>query len=164
MPRLGMPPSAANEQGVRIKQHFVPLAGVGHQPEGATGAQFQMRDLDLVVHATDEQTFVAPVELVRLALLEDQRDKRFIRVLARLLAPRSDVVRHSAVASAIPLGLDLFEQSPARAPRSFGSVRVGLERLIQCRFKRTELSLSRCTPVSGLFLAVGLEALLDRVA
>ena len=28
--------------GVRVKQHLVPLAGVGHHPEGPTGAQLEM--------------------------------------------------------------------------------------------------------------------------
>ncbi|MBK9440772.1 MAG: hypothetical protein IPN53_05405 [Comamonadaceae bacterium] len=32
-----------------IKQHFMALAGVGHQPEGATGAQLHVGDLHAVI-------------------------------------------------------------------------------------------------------------------
>ena len=38
-----------------VKQHFVPLTGVGHQPEGTAGAQLQMRDLYAVICAVHHQ-------------------------------------------------------------------------------------------------------------
>ena len=58
--------------GVGVKQHLVTLAGVGHQPEGTTGAQLHVRDLDTPVNATDHQACFAPVELESLAQIEFQ--------------------------------------------------------------------------------------------
>ena len=42
------------------------LARIGHQPEGAAGAELQVRYLHTPVNAADNQTFFAPVELKRL--------------------------------------------------------------------------------------------------
>ena len=53
--------------GVRVEQHFVPLARVGHQPERTTGAQLQVRHLHAPVNAANHQALFAPVKLKRLA-------------------------------------------------------------------------------------------------
>ena len=62
--------------GVRIEQHFVALAGIGHQPEGARGAQLQVRHLQTPINAADDQRFLAPVELERLAQDRSSRGRR----------------------------------------------------------------------------------------
>ena len=46
-----------------IKQHFVTLAGVGSQPEGAAGAQLHVREPHAMEDAADHHAFFAPVEL-----------------------------------------------------------------------------------------------------
>ena len=125
---------------VRVKQHLVPLAGVRHQPERARGAQLQVRHLRLVVHPAHHDAFVAPVKLERLAQLEAQRHKRLRGVLARVLSPRPDEVRHRAVAATVALGLDLHKQRPRRAPLVPNSVGIRLERRHQRRLKRRELA------------------------
>ena len=61
--------------GVRVKQHLVALAWVGHQPERATGAQLHVRDLHLVVNASHHHAFIAPVKLEGLTQLKLQRHK-----------------------------------------------------------------------------------------
>jgi hypothetical protein len=45
--------AAERREGARvgIEQHFMALAGVGHQPESAARAQLEVRDLHLVVNA-----------------------------------------------------------------------------------------------------------------
>ena len=42
---------------VRIEQHLVALARVGHEPEGTAGAQLHVGHLDTPVNATDHQAF-----------------------------------------------------------------------------------------------------------
>ena len=46
--------------GVRVKQHFVALPGVGHQPEGAAGAQLGVCQLNA---SPDPATFPLPAWL-----------------------------------------------------------------------------------------------------
>ncbi|MNT35416.1 hypothetical protein D3C72_1714430 [compost metagenome] len=122
---------------VRVEQHLVPLAGVGHQPEGATGAQLQVRHLHVVEHATDDHGFDAPVELEGLAQLEAHRNERLGRTGCRLYPPATDVVGDGAVAAAIALGLYLSKQSSAAAPSLLGAMAVGRERLMQDRLERS---------------------------
>ena len=55
--------TAERREGTRVgvEQHLVALAGVGHQPEGAAGAQLEMRHLQALVHAADDYGLFAPV-------------------------------------------------------------------------------------------------------
>ena len=62
---------------VGIKQHFVALTGVGHQPEGPAGAQFHVRDLHAPINAAHDQAFFAPVELKGFAQIELQGHEGF---------------------------------------------------------------------------------------
>ena len=61
--------------GMGVKQHFVPLAGVCHQPESPTGTQLQVGYLGLVVHPAHDDAFFTPIELEGLTQLETQRHK-----------------------------------------------------------------------------------------
>ena len=113
---------------VSVKEHFVALAGVGHQPEGPTGAQLQVRHLQTTVDAADHQTFFAPVELEGFAQLERQRHEGAWRTrFATALTPGADEVGHARVASAIALGLDLRVQRPAAAPLMLGTSRIAAQ-------------------------------------
>ena len=150
--------------GVGIKQHFMTLAGVGHQPKRTTGAQLQMRDLHLVEDAAHHQPFITPVKLERLTQLKTQWDKGFHGQFARLLAPCANEVGHHAVAAPVALGLDLLEQSASRAPAMFGPMRVSLEGLVQCFLKGGEFAVNAFSDVLGRFVAGGVEPLLDRRA
>jgi hypothetical protein len=58
-----------------VEQHFVPLAGIGNQPECATGAQLHVGDLDAAKQPADQQTFFAPVKLKGLTERKRQRYK-----------------------------------------------------------------------------------------
>ena len=80
----GDPAERLEGTGVGIEQHLVPLTGIGHQPEGAAGTQFQVRHLDLVEHAAHHQSLIAPVELEGFAQCKAQGNKRFGRGLAGL--------------------------------------------------------------------------------
>ena len=150
--------------GVRVKQHLVPLAGVGHHPECPAGAQLEVRDLHVVVHPANEQPFFAPVKLKRLAQLETQRHIRLGCRLALLLAPSPNEIGQSAVAAPIALRLQLRQQRPRTAPGMLGSVGIGLERLHQHPLKSAELGESALPFVFGRLVARGLEPFFDRVA
>ena len=58
-----------------VKQHFVALAGVCHQPESPAGTQLQVGYLGLVVHPAHDDAFFTPIELEGLTQLEAQRHK-----------------------------------------------------------------------------------------
>ncbi len=164
MPRRVDAAQSLEAAGVGVKQHFVALAGVGHQPEGSAGAQFEVGHLHVVIDAAHQQAFFAPVELERLAQLEAHGNEGLGGVGAGLLTPGADEVGDPAVAAAVALGLDLGEQGPAAAPGMFGTVGVGFEGLLQGGLKRGEFAGAAFSPVSGHHIAGRLEPFLDRVA
>ena len=108
-----------------IKEHFMGLRRVGHQPEGAARAQLHVRNLHLVEQAAYQQALFTPVKLEGFAVLEEQRDKGF-GILASLLAPGTNKVCHRTVAAAITLGSDLHEQRACSAPVIFVPQLIGL--------------------------------------
>ena len=116
--------------GVGVKQHLVTLAGVGHQPEGTTGAQQHVRDLDTPVNATDHQACFAPVELESLAQIEFQGYEG-VGLLALGNPPFPDEVSHATVATQVTTGLDLGKQCFACALVLFVAVGIGFEGLLQ---------------------------------
>ena len=94
---------------MRIKEHFVSLTRVGNQPEGSTGAQFQVGDLHTSVNATNDQTFFALVKLECLAQFKLQRHKR-AGLFAFAFTPRADEISYAGVATLIAIQLDLSIQ------------------------------------------------------
>jgi len=50
-----------------VEQHLVTLARVGHQPERSRRAQLHVRYLQLAADAADNQPFLTPIKLERLA-------------------------------------------------------------------------------------------------
>jgi len=111
----------------------------GNQPEGPTGAQCQMRHLQLVQHAAHQQTFIAPVKLEGFTQLEAQGHERFRAGFTRQLAPGAGEVSHCAVATPVLLRLDLNKQRFGCAPAVLGSIGVGRKGLLQRCFKGGEL-------------------------
>jgi hypothetical protein len=89
-----------------VKEHFVALAGVGHQPEGAAGTQLEVGHLQLVEDPPDHHAFIAPVELERFAQLEGQRHKG-LGCLAFMITPGADEIGDATVATRITIGFDL---------------------------------------------------------
>ena len=149
---------------VGVEQHLVALAGVGHQPESAAGAQLQMRHLQLVEHPAHQQPFIAPVKLEGFPQLEAQGDKCLGDGFARQLAPGAGEVGHGAVPAPVALCLDLYKQRLGRAPAVLGSMGIGQEGLRQRFFKGAEFAFAACSAVFGCLAAWRLEPLLDRIA
>ena len=58
-----------------VEQHLVPLAGIGNQPECATGAELHVGDVDAAKQPADQQTFFAPVKLKGLTQSKSQWHK-----------------------------------------------------------------------------------------
>ena len=91
---------------MRVKQHLVALAGVGHQPERTAGTQLHVGNLDLVEDAPHHQALFAPVKLERLTQIKLQRHEG-PHCLAFIAAPRPNEIGHPGIAPAISLNLDL---------------------------------------------------------
>ena len=132
-----------------IEQHLVPLAGIGHQPEGAAGTQLQVRHLHLVEHAAHHQPSSLQSNWKASPSCKTQGDKRLGRGLAGLLAPGTDEVGDAAVAAPVALGLDLLKQRLARAPGMLGSVGVGGECRLQGCLEGVSLPSALVSPVLG---------------
>ena len=139
-PAPGHPAECREAPRVRIEQHLVTLARVGHQPERPGGTQLHVGHLQPVVDAAHQQPLLAPVELERLAQLEAQRHERpsdHARAFAQ--APRADEVRHPAVAPVIARSLDLRIQRTRRTAFVLRTPSIGLERLLDRVFEAIEL-------------------------
>ena len=106
------------------------LTRVGNQPEGSTGAQFQVGDLHTSVNATNDQTFFALVKLECLAQFKLQRYKR-AGLFAFTFAPRTDEISYAGIAALIAIKLDLSIQVFGCPSVSFVSEGIRLERLLQ---------------------------------
>mgnify|MGYP003388890040 CR=1 FL=1 len=124
-----------------IEQHFMALAGVGHQPEGAAGAQFHVSHLHAVIDATNHHAFFAPVELKCLAQLKLQGHEGF-DVFACAGAPLTDVVGDAAVAACVAAGLDLLKQGFAATTLLSVAPSVSLEGLFQLGNETAKLAIS----------------------
>ncbi|MCY1309420.1 hypothetical protein D9M70_595140 [compost metagenome] len=92
--------------GMSIEKHLVALAGVSHQPERPAGTQLQVRYLHATINAANQQAFLAPVELERLAKCKAQRHEG-PQTLALLPAPGADESSELAVATVIAFSSDL---------------------------------------------------------
>ena len=151
--------------GVRIEQHLVAPAGIGHQPERAARAQLHVGHPQPVVDAADDQPLFAPVELERLAEFERQRHEGVGRYgLAFAQAPRTNEVGDAAVAALVAGRLDLDVQRTRRAPLVLRAVRVGLQRQLERLVVRRKLRRPLTPPVLRLDLHRRLKPLAHRVA
>ncbi len=124
------PPRDASQRrkraGVGIKQHFMALAGVGHQPEAPAGAQFHVRELDLVVvDASHQQTLGAPVKLERFTQRKAQRHEG-AGCFASVASPLSHKVGDAAVTAAVALLFDFDKQCPGCATVLLGAQCISL--------------------------------------
>ncbi|MNP17023.1 hypothetical protein D3C76_1094430 [compost metagenome] len=100
------------------------LARIRHKPERTAGTQLQMCHLHTPVNAADQQAFLAPVKLKRLAKSKGQRHKG-LRRLALSPSPGTDKRGELAVATVITFGFDLRQQRLGTAPLLLGPQRIG---------------------------------------
>ena len=136
---------------VRIEQHLVALARVGHEPEGSAGTQLEVRDLHAVVDAADHQALFAPVELEGFAEFEGQRHKGLGGDrLAFALAPRAHEVGDAAVATGVAIAPNPLVQCTCRAPLVPRAVRVSLQCQLERLVVRRELARRFAAPVLRL--------------
>ena len=106
------------------------LVRIGHQPEGAAGAELQVRYLHVPVDAADDQSFFASVELKSFAQFKLQGHKS-MRYFACTSAPVVDKIGDAAVATLVVVSLNLGKQLFGGTPALFETVGVGCERLFQ---------------------------------
>ena len=115
--------------------------------------------------AAHHQAFLAPVELVRLAELERQRDEGIDRcTLALALAPRPDEVGHSGIAAVVAAELDLGIQRLGRTPLMLGAPGVGLQRLLERLVEDRELVRLLTSPVLRWAIHFAVQPLGHRIA
>ena len=161
----GDAPERSERAGMGIEQHLVALAGVGHQPERPRGAQLHVRDLGTVVDAANHQPFRAPVELVRLAEFEGQRDEGIDRSpLTFALAPRPDEVGHPGIATLVAGCSDLSVQRLGRAPLVLRAPSVGRQGLLEHVVERGELVRLLAAVVPRWAINLAAKPLRNRVA
>ena len=157
-------PQPGQAAQVRIEQHLVTLCRVGHQPECPRCAQLHVRQLHLAPHAANDDAFLAPVKLERLAPLEAQRHKgRACRHRAGLSAPGADRLRDSAIAAGKTLRLQLSKQSQRRSSLLSGPTGINLKRLLQPISMAIKLLRARLAPVAHLAAGRLLQPRLDRI-
>ena len=150
--------------GMGIEQHLVALAGVGHQYKGSAGAQLGVCDQQFAPDATDDERFLAPVELESVSQFQLERHKGPRRnVGTGLLAPVPDEVAEHRVATGVALRLDLGVQCLARASVPFGAAGICFEGAQQNLMKRRQLPWRLLPTVFGCGSFDGLEPLLDGV-
>ena len=107
-----------------IKQHLMTLSRIRLHDERPAGAQLEVRDLHVVVHPANEQPFLAPVELKRLAQLKTQRHISLACRLALLCSPSPNEIGQSAVAAPIALRLQLRQQRPCNDPAESAQIKL----------------------------------------
>lgn len=61
--------------GVRVEQHFLRFARIGHHKQLAAMAQPEMSQFDGLRHTAQHDVLVAPVKLAGIARREHQRDE-----------------------------------------------------------------------------------------
>ena len=106
------------------------LARIGHQPEGAAGAELKVRYLHAPVDAADDQSFFASVELKGFAQFKLQGHKS-MRYFACTSAPVVDKIGDAAVATLVVVSLNLGKQLFGGTPALFETRGVSFECLFQ---------------------------------
>ena len=125
---------------VRVEQHLLALPmlrpDIGHPAVAKT----DVRDLQPDQLAPDDRVLVAPVELVGLARIEDQRDMRLRRRpgLPTLPPPRR-MATHGVVAARVAQGLQILENPHQRHLLALRTRRVPVQHPIELRFPRPDL-------------------------
>ena len=151
--------------GVRIEEHFMPLAWVGDEHEGAAGAQFQVCYLEATVEASYNKPFFAPVELEGFAQRKPQWNVGCMTyALTYLATPVTHVFGHAAVAAGEALCAQFVPQFQRRATITTSTPGISLERLVKPILIRTQFAFLLAATVTRLRAFRFLEPFLDRVA
>ena len=88
-----------------VEQHLQALAVVGHTEEHATVAQAEVGDLDLHGHSVQLDPLMAPIELVRVARVERERNVGRRRLARCPAPPLLDIAADAVIAAGKPLTL-----------------------------------------------------------
>jgi hypothetical protein len=122
------PAEGAKGRGVRIEEHLVALAWIGHQPERPARRQLHVRKLQAPAQTAHKGVLAAPVELERLPKLEHQRHVCGALRRIRLLGlPAAHKRAHPPIAAAITQRPHRRKEHRRRAPLAPATVAVRLE-------------------------------------
>lgn len=139
-PRTG---SAEEGEGLvlGVEDHLLRLAQVGPDEQHPAVAKPDMRHLHGCRRPIDHHNLVAPVELVGLAWVEDQRHICKGRGLLFLLGPRGRISPDCIIAAIISSGPEFLEDADAGQSLAFGLSGVGRQNLVEHAFPRPDLRL-----------------------
>lgn len=133
-------PAQERERAVmRVEHHLLALARVRPHKKHPAVAKPQVRDLHHGGDAVDQHHLVAPVELVRLARREAQRQIGRRRRRRPITAPGRRVTAHRVVTATIAEPLQLLEHPDHRQPFAPRLAPVRLQQPIQLGRPRSQL-------------------------
>jgi hypothetical protein len=109
--------------------HFVALAWIGYNEEGATGAKLHVSDLHAVMHPAYHNAFFAPVELECFAKGEVQRHEAMARDVGAALrcTPGANEIGHTAVTACITFLTNLLKKFAPSAPLALDAFGISNE-------------------------------------
>ena len=114
--------------GMGVKQHFVALGRISHQPECPAAGQLAVRHFQSSPQAADPGVLAAPVELECFALSKAQRHEgTSVRGIAKFLAQLPDTDTGSDITAGVAQCLDGLEHDLGRAAVPFRPMTVGFE-------------------------------------
>jgi len=117
---------------MRVEHHLLCLTWIGPNKWHSAVAQADMGNLDRHRHAIEDYDLMAPVELERLARIEDERNISTGRRLPSRPRPTGRVAPNSIIAAAVPAIAQFLEDSddgrafPLRPPGVLGQHLVQL--------------------------------------
>ena len=104
------------------------LPGVGHQPEGATGAQLGVCQLDAPPDPADKGVLRAPVKLERFALPELERNESSFGCGQSFLSlPQPGKCADPAVAAGVTQFTQRLPHLPLGSPLALAASAIGFE-------------------------------------
>jgi len=113
--------------------------------------------VDVVEHPANEQPFLAPVELKRLAQLKAHLQKRLECRLSGVIASSPYEIRQTAVDAPLAPCLQLHKQRPGTSPSMPRSVCINFKSLYQRTLKLTEFGEAALPLLFGTLIARGFE-------
>ena len=161
---LRNPTKRRERSGVRVEQHLVALRRIRLNDKGAAVTELEVRHEDLAPKAANEQTFFAPVELVRFPRRELQRHEGAHHRFATVRTPAPDEFGDAAVVAVESLRLDLGKQLERRSSLSDRTPGVYLQHLDQPICVRANLGTAFLTSILRLHTFRCIEPLANRLA
>src|SRR5438552_16228269 len=111
-----------------IKQHFVALHGIGHDPERAAASELAMGDFETAAQPANPGVLAAPVKLKRFTVAKGQRHERFAMWrIADLLPQLANMDADAHIAPHVTLRFDGVKHDSGGTTIALRTMAVGLQ-------------------------------------